>query len=110
MKTFSLGAVLSLTTGILLCEFNEMHKLAAYLIDDPGLTNGYGLLAVMEPCKEALLKQYPDLADIKVPKLDDDTYRAWVKEQGEKYGHELVVSQIKNAKELVRSILEGGTK
>jgi len=44
-QTFALGAILSVRTGILQCDFDELHKLLSHMIDDPYLTQtGMGLV------------------------------------------------------------------
>lgn len=69
-KTFSLGAVLTFTTDILLCPFGDFHELAEYMAGEPVWT--HQLTRVASEAKPELLRQHPDLAEITVPELNGE--------------------------------------
>lgn len=60
-KTFSTAAVVSLTSGLLLCKFGEMHELAEYVMGHPIWTHEFASKPLWELMKSKLLEQHPDL-------------------------------------------------
>ncbi|WP_020525886.1 DUF7736 domain-containing protein [Catelliglobosispora koreensis] len=66
-KTFSLGAVLTVTTDIMLCPFDDLHELIEFMAGEPVWI--HQLTRVANEAKPELLRQHPDLADVTVPEL-----------------------------------------
>lgn len=52
--TFSLGAVLSLATGRLLCDFSEMQALAEFLAQRPVWTHEFANRTTVDDLKDRL--------------------------------------------------------
>lgn len=65
MADFSLGAILSVTTGVLLCDFAEVHELLDHMTGDTLFT--HQLPRASRECEDHLRAQFPQLADIEVP-------------------------------------------
>ncbi len=88
-KMFSLGAILSVTDGHLLCEMGEVYRIVDHLTTDNIST--IGLLAAHDPCKTALLEQHPQLATAVAPEGPLADWRGFLAEQVAKFGEELPV-------------------
>ncbi len=88
-KLFSLGAILSVTDGHLLCDMGDVYRIVNHLTGDSIST--IGLLAAHEPCKAALLEQHPQLAAAVAPEGKIDDWRGWLAEQVKTFGAELPV-------------------
>jgi hypothetical protein len=88
-REFHLGAILSVTTGRLVAEMDNLYAIVNHLTGDNIST--IGLLAAAEPCKAALLAQHPQLAAIDVSSASPETRRAWLSEQTANYGPSLPV-------------------
>lgn len=73
MKTFSLGAVLSVTTERLMADIGELYAILNYMTGDNLYT--HQLPRVSRECRPFLLAQYPALADID---LSDVTCENWL--------------------------------
>jgi len=76
-KNFTIGAVLTVTTGIVLTrDFGEAHALMDHLTGDSLFT--HQLPRAADPCKAALLAQFPALASVTPPENARDTWEAWL--------------------------------
>ncbi len=76
-KNFTIGAVLTVTTGIVLTrDFGEAHALMDHLTGDSLFT--HQLPRAADPCKAALLAQFPALANVVPPENARDTWEAWL--------------------------------
>lgn len=86
MTAFSLGAVLSTTTGRLLCDFSEVHELLDYMTGDTLFT--HQLPRACEAVAPRILEQHPDLAAIVVPEdlSGAEPVAAWMAETTKVYG------------------------
>lgn len=94
MTTFPLGAVLSVTTGILVAEFGEVHALLEHLVGEPLFT--HSLTVVAEPCAAEVLRQRPQLAMVAEPELNGaEECATWVAEQVAVFGAELEIAPMK---------------
>ena len=69
-KTFSLGTLLSMSTGILLTDFPAVHEAIETLAGGPVWT--HQLPAAMNALRPALISQYPWLDQITPPDLGDE--------------------------------------
>lgn len=89
-KAFSIGDVLSVTTGILVSHdhstgvFNILEWMTGEILFHHQLTRA------MDACAPVLLELYPQLKDIVPPTYlgnDVDAIFQWVDDQAENYGH-----------------------
>lgn len=64
-KDFSIGCVISVTSGKLLAEFSEVHELIEWMAGEPVWT--HQIPRVSEEATPHLTAQYPALADVVVP-------------------------------------------
>lgn len=60
-KSFSTAALASLTSGMLLCKFGEMHEAAEYLMGHPIWSHEFASKPLWELMKSKLLEQHPGL-------------------------------------------------
>ena len=60
-KAFSTAALASLTSGLLLCKFGEMHEAAEYLMGHPIWSHEFASKPLWELMKAKLLEQHPGL-------------------------------------------------
>lgn len=86
MKTerFHLGAVLSMTTGKLLCKMDDIYKLAAHLAGEPVWTHQLG--RVMTESRQHLLAQFPALAGVTGEEVTPENFAAWLYERVNEHG------------------------
>lgn len=71
---YQLAEVLSVTTGRLLCPFDNLHKLLTELAGEPVFT--HALPRVCEEAAPLILARYPALADVSVPEFSGVRDRA----------------------------------
>lgn len=80
-RTFPLGVILSVTTGIVLAEIGDVHEFLDFMTGDQLLT--HQLPRASEECKEPLLQQFPQLEGVQVPPISDwAECEAFLKYQG----------------------------
>lgn len=73
MEEFSLGTVLSVTHGVLLCDIGDCYKILNFMTGDKLFT--HQLPRAAKECAPALLRQHPFLSDIDVSDIDTTNYR-----------------------------------
>jgi len=93
VRQFSLGAVLTVTTGRLLCDIGDLYKILDYMTGDTLFT--HQLPRASEECQEPLLEQHPHLRGVEVPRLEGwEAYAAWLKGQAAVLGDPLEVQPL----------------
>lgn len=97
MKTFHLGAILSVATGIMLAaKFADVHELLDHMTGDTLFT--HQLPRACGECAPELLRQLPDLAGIEVPQFaSPQDYMDWLDMQVIRYGAFHEVQPLKSA-------------
>lgn len=63
-KTYATEVVLSATTGILLCEFGDMHELIEHIIGHPVWTHELADRSMMDVIREDVCDQHPRLREV----------------------------------------------
>ncbi len=94
VRRFSLGAVLSVTTGRLLAPMAELYDLLNFMTGDNLMT--HQLSRASDECAPVLLGRHPRLRDVVVPdELDgwEDVER-WVASQAERLGARVTVATL----------------
>lgn len=95
-RTFPLGDVLTVTTGVLLAErgIAAVYELLDYMTGNSLMT--HQLPRAGRECAPWLVAQHPWLADIPEPKgLDSlEDCRAWLEPLADRYGAEVVVQPV----------------
>ena len=94
-KNFDLSSVLSVITGRILTNFENISTLTGYLINTPVIyTTGVALY--QNVCSNAILEKYPNLALIEVPEsLNNwDDINKFIDEQTKTYGNSFELSPL----------------
>lgn len=91
-RHFTLGAVLSMTTGVLLCDLGDLYALASFMLGRDVYT--HELPAAFREGAPALLAQHPQLDDVDTTGLSGETWRPWLSEQVARFGPSLPVEPL----------------
>lgn len=97
---FHISDVLSITTECLVSNRNTtgVYEILNYMTDDNLYT--HQLPRAARECKPFILKQYPQLANVDISKVNSDTFASpenhqnWINEQAEKYGEFLEIEKL----------------
>lgn len=60
-RDFPTEVIASLSSGILLCKFDEMHKAAEYLMGHPIWTHHFADKALWKSMRDTILAQHPNM-------------------------------------------------
>jgi len=89
---YPLDVILTITTGKVLChDFCDARRLVEYM-------SGWGsmwtiqMLQVAMRCKDEILLQYPELADVDASGVTVDNWDEFLKEQRARFGDTLSIS------------------
>lgn len=83
-QRFHLSAVLSMTTGRLLCQMDDLYRIAAHLAGEPVWTHQLG--RVITESRPHLLSQFPHLAAVTGEDVTPDTVAAWLYDRVGEHG------------------------
>ena len=83
-QRFHLGAVLTMTTGKLLCPMDDVYKIAQHLAGEPIWT--HQLPRVMDESKPHLLAQFPQLAAITGDDITRENHDIWLTARVAEFG------------------------
>jgi len=89
-QRFHLGAVLSMTTGKLLCQIDDIYKIAQHLAGQPVWTHQLG--RVMTESKQHLLAQFPALVAVTGNEVTAENFASWLYERVAEHGEFLDVA------------------
>lgn len=78
-KKFSTAAILSVTTGRLLCKFEQMHELSEWLLGHPIWTHEFADEQLHARLKKAVFDQYPTIAT--TVWIDGSDWKKWLAKQ-----------------------------
>ncbi len=90
--TFTLGQVLSITTGILLCKIDGVYAILNHMTGDNLYT--HQLPRASRECAPHLVKQFPQLAAINAEGIGRNNWEAWLQNQILEYGDEFDVNPL----------------
>lgn len=93
-KTFTLGDVLSITTGKLLSprHMAGIYDILNWMTGDNLFT--HQLPRAMDECAPYLLKQFPQLAAIDAEKVGRENFAQWLHDQVLEHGNEFAVAKL----------------
>jgi hypothetical protein len=91
-ESFSLGAVLSVTTGRLLCPIDGVYRILNFMTGDSIYT--HQIPRVMDECKPHLLRQFPALAQVDASIVTPDNWQDWLHQQEAVHGDQLTVAPL----------------
>lgn len=84
-RTFDLGTVLSITTGKLLSNIDNVYEILDYMTGDSLFT--HQLPRASRECEPIILRQYPQLKDIDANSVNTENWKEFLDEQVSKYGN-----------------------
>lgn len=90
--TFTLGEVLSITTGTLLCPIGRVYEILNHMTGDNLYT--HQLPRAMRECAPYLLKQFPQLAAINVEAVTPENWALWLHNLVLEHGNEFTVTKL----------------
>lgn len=104
-QTFRLGHVLSVTTGLLLCEGEEypldgLSRILNYMTGDNVYT--HQIPSAMKQCTPYILEQFPVLKEIGKPNITRDNYSDVLQDLKIKYGDEFTLTPIPKNQQIGR--------
>jgi hypothetical protein len=90
--TFTLGEVLSVTTGTLLCDIGRVYAILNFMTGDNLFT--HQLPRASRECAPHLLQQFPQLAAVSAESVDRGNWATWLRGQILQYGNEFDVKPL----------------
>ncbi len=91
-KTFRLGAVLSITTGTLLCPMEDVYAILNHMTGDNLFT--HQLPRAARECRPFLMRQFPGLPHGFDERVTTDNWSQWLYAAIQKHGDSFEVEQI----------------
>lgn len=89
--TIPLSLALTVVTGRLLCDFNDMQGFVSWFVRDSVFTLG---LTVASPLVASrILEQHPSLSDVDATGVTPDNWQTWLADQQAEYGAALSVTR-----------------
>lgn len=82
--TFTLGAVLTVLSGKLLCDMDEVYRILNHMTGESLFT--HQLPRAARVCEAALAQQHPDLALLDWSGVTPESWRQWLAETVEMWG------------------------
>jgi hypothetical protein len=102
---FTLGEVLSVTTGTLLCDIGRVYAILNHMTGDNLFT--HQLPRASRECAPHLLKAFPHLAAINTEAVNGDNWATWLYDQVLEHGNEFEVQPLpEHAHEFIDPISE----
>jgi hypothetical protein len=83
-EIFTLGQVLSVTTGRLVCTMEGLYSIMNFLTGENLFT--HQLVRAFDPCKKYVFEQYPGLTGVDVSDVNKDNYMEKLSKLAEVYG------------------------
>lgn len=84
-RDFPTAVIASLATGVLLCQFGDMHEAAEYLMGHPIWTHHFADAMLTSEMKRTIVEQCPDMP-VKLEGVTNDNYLQKVVELEAKIG------------------------
>lgn len=106
MKSYPTEVVLSLSTGVLLCDFSKMHELTEYLCGGPVFTHQFAFKPFNEELQESLFTQHPQLRAVDSSKVDKSNWQSFRDGMIVKLGPSLSISPMSEWKTANASFTE----
>lgn len=84
-RDFPTAVIASLSSGVLLCEFTDMHEAAEYLMGHPIWTHQFGDKGFVGDMKRTILEQCPGMP-IELDGVNKDNYLDYVAKLEAEFG------------------------
>lgn len=85
-KEFGIDTILSMTTGILMCDFGDMHLASEWVLGHSIWTHEFAMPELWDSIKKSVFDQHPDLKDIDAKHVGKDNWKQFADQMKEKYG------------------------
>jgi hypothetical protein len=92
-KAFSTASLASISSGVLLCNFSDVHGAAEHLMGHPIWTHEFASKPLWELMKAKLLEQHPSLPTEPPEGTDETNWQAWRDQLIAKLGAELTITK-----------------
>ena len=93
-RSFPTEVVLSLSTGILLCDFGAMQELAEFLSGSPVFTHQFAHKPLWEEWRRGLLAQLPQIESVNAEAVTKENWEQFLKQQIAAFGPTLEVAPL----------------
>lgn len=84
-RDFTTAVIASLSSGVLLCNFSDMHEAAEYLMGHPIWTHQFGDKALWHEMQRTILEQCPGMP-IELNGVNKDNYLDYVSKLEAEFG------------------------
>ncbi len=94
-KKFHIGALLSVTTGAMVCpsgDPKEFFGLLNYMTADN--LDPHEIANAMKECRPSLFTQFPFLSDINIKEANPENFEEWLSSQVKRYGETFTVQPL----------------
>jgi len=98
-KSFSTPALASLSSGLLLCKFGDMHEAAEYLMGHPIWTHEFASKPFWDQMRSKLLEQHPKLPIDRPEGTGEENWREWLDQLVAELGAELTITKGEEVRE-----------
>ncbi len=89
-KQFPTAVIASLSTGILLCDFNAMHEAAEFVMGHPIWTHHFASKELTQKMRKAVIAQHPDMPTA-LDGVTKENYKQHVEALEAKFGSTLPI-------------------
>lgn len=103
-NNYSLGQVLSMTTGYLVCDLGDLYAIASALLGRPVYT--HELPAAFRECGPWILAHHPQLEAVNAESVTRENWQDWLTEMKSFYGDAFVVPPLTYSATAEKSPLE----
>lgn len=103
-EVFTLGEVLSVTTGRLLCPIGGLYRILNYLTGESLFTHQLG--RAMDACRPYVLEMFPPLAEVDASGVNKDNWFSWLHDQTRKYGDVFLIAPMQEGRYLPKNPIE----
>ena len=94
---FSSGTVVSITTGVLVTDIQNLYSILDFMTGEKLFT--HQLPRAADECKPYLLEQLPFLKDVSGKGINATNWEPWLKELTKKYGEEFEIQPLPKEKQ-----------
>ena len=105
-RAFRTEVVLSLSTGVLLCEFSAMHEFAEFLSGSPVFTHQFAHKPLWDEWKRGIFAQRPELEPIDASAVNKDNWTIFRDTQLATLGPTLDIAPLAEIATLASSLTE----
>ena len=99
-KEFPTEVILSLLTGVLLCEFSQMHEAAEYLMGGSVWTHQFAHRPFTQRIQDAIRAQHPELTDVDASGVDTSNWEAFRARCIKRFGRQLSLTPMEDTERI----------